>query len=292
MEKAIISNNQIYFEKIKTKSLREAYLGERRFWAQITIKYKNVNGSLTGGLYSNFKINDNQTEYNVQEMRIFKDTIILFTDISYFFVNDLTAIKLSYSPENKKNTIRDSDFRLIPNIIDLPIHPHLNISPYLNTVFISQPFSPSVSINDLNLDSYFHKMSFKRKIFPGNMCSVFDVYDKNDVDGKFVFFKFDYNCLECMDLKLHLGYSGAIKIWANNKIVFIKNAKRTFIDIYDSIIELPGNQGVNEVIIAMEVNYKKLYKNLEHCIGVIIRIERISDDPTAMLPFIFNGDIE
>lgn len=268
--------------------VRENYLAAKCFWTKIILKYDNVSGALIGGSCSDFKITDNQTEYNIHEFRITNNTIVLITEIPYFFINDLTSIKLSYLPTNSNAAIHDSNYQSISELINFPIHTPINISPYLNTIYISQLYYSLENMNELELKSYQAEISFFKRVCSDNIFVVSDVYNEEDADGKVVFFMFKYNCLENMNLNLHLGHSGPIKVWANQKEAFSKNTKRYLIDVDDTVINIPGNEGTNEIIIAMKINYKGLYKSMERYVGILVRMERVSNDLTAMLPFILN----
>lgn len=198
MKNVIISNREkcasIYLKRIKLSIVRENYLEMKYFGTKVVLKYGNVKGALTGGSCSDFKITDGYTEYKIREIRIANDTIALITEIPYFYINDITTIKLSYLPEDKNAIIRDNNYQTIPKWIDFSAYSPIKISPYLNTIYISQPCYFSKNVSELELNSYQTELSFNKKMCSYNIFVVSDVYKREDTDGNIIFFMFKYKC--------------------------------------------------------------------------------------------------
>jgi len=274
--------NEIILKNVDYTLVKKLFHGKRYLWTKITLSYGNVSDSLMVTNSNGFSVSTCGETDTIYEVQVKRNKINLITDIHYFDVNEMNSIKVSY---NGESGISDSKGNLIPHMDMIPIEDYCKISPFLNKLSVSDPLQVPQTVEDLKIDILSEYAIYKNCAFTENICSISKIYDKDYAQNKIVLFKFRFDCFTMMKLSLRLGHSGTVKVWQNNSSIYISKKKKSYVQIDDSVISFTGSEGVNEMIIAMDVCFNKKYPDA--LIGIMLRIENVDDNYSSqILPMI------
>lgn len=269
-ENSVKSKYNIFLEKISCRfNLNDL------FGTIVELTYRNVKGKLMLNNSREEFIINTDSEYNyVRNVEIINNKIILYTDIPYYFINDLSDAQLFYIPKAGRNQIIDNENHYLLVINGERLDTRL-MTPYICELYISEPFS-DVLIKDLDYKQT-NNVVYQSNNFANHICAVTDIYKKEHINKRIVFFRFYFNCKNSAKIKIHIGYSCSIKVWVNTQALYSGDSKILPIGLDICEIDCNSLKGNNEVVIAQKVIIPDIDKYDEQIIlsflGVTAKIE-------------------
>lgn len=232
----------------------------------IALTFNNVSGNLIpeGADTCGFSLILDNQDNQIKSVKCDKNKVILYTELGYYYTNNFSIVRLCYRP-TIGNSIHDQLEHSIPYLSNVQVESR-NMSEYVNIMKVSKLIPLKHEFNTISYNSI-SQCSVHEHIFNTNICVVDELCDRDELYQNMVLFRLQYLC-EDMNERLHIGYSGLIKIWINGELKYEDYNKVTPIDLDDFIYDITTKE--IGILIAFTLTDKS---NTENIKGIAIKFE-------------------
>mgnify|MGYP002715405134 CR=1 FL=1 len=251
----------------------ESIWGERYTWTKIELNYHNVHGRLIAkNPVIGFNVYTDTDENIIGRIRVYKNKIVLYVNIQYYKVNDFHSVSISYM-HSPNLEIVDQSGKTIPKLEGFIIDKPCNISPFVNLIYVSDLILYNGEIINFSYPYNINTINFKKMVYPHSVCNIPEIYSTDVINNNIILYRLNIFCVETMELILHMGYSGSIKVWYNGAELCVSDC-RQYILFKDLSVNITAQKGIHEVLVALKVKCCKATA----ISGVAIQFERVSNN--------------
>ena len=118
-------------------------------------------------------------------------------------------------------------------------------------------------------------LRFKRREFSEVFCNLHAEIEKQGAAEQTVYFACKFRCPEAMQLRIHLGYDGPIKAWADGAAVACDPTGMNPAAPSKQQIPLAARKGLHEVVVALGTRQGATW-------GLYLQLERLNRPPQTM----------
>jgi sialate O-acetylesterase len=163
--------------------------------------------------------------------------------------------------------IVDEAGRSLPMFGPVHLGRYRAFTPFIKNVRVS-PLLPSAGkLEALAYPADMAALKLSPRIFAENFCSLRPEIVAMGTEDKLIFYAFDFKNDEPMQLKLHLGYDGPVKVWCDSVEVFADPQGTNPAQPFDASIPINPAAGRHEVVVALGTNNGRAW-------GVHLRMTR------------------
>lgn len=172
------------------------------------------------------------------------------------------------------NIIDEAD-RSLPAFGPLPLAPPRAMTPFITTLDVGTFLPAPANWKSLSPPGPSMVRQFKHRSFQGPFCDLHNEIGARGRKDEMVCFAKRFRCDEPMNLALHLGYDGPVKVWIDEKeLVFDPNGTNPA-SLSKAISKFMANAGNHQLIIALGTARGKAW-------GIFLELER-ADVPARLI---------
>ncbi len=238
----------------------------------IILKFKNVAKSfvLPDGIRPyGFSIGDPEPGPFLYDTKIFKDTVILRTNLSLSGIEG-KSLYHGYGLDPYCN-VRDTEGRLIPVFGPVRLGQYRAFTGMLTEWEIMFPFEipqeVDEKLNGLKI-THAHGINWNRMKFQTRFCDLHEKLAEYRGKDFVIWFSRNFKITEPMKLAACIGYDGPVKMWIDEKEIFHdpEGTNPAFED--RAIVKFGAEPGEHRIVIALGSNKARAW-------GICFRLERL-----------------
>lgn len=221
----------------------------------IIVNYTNVNGGLNAANDINgFCLLLDSDDNYVKSVKAQDNKIIIYTKASYYYLNQISDLKLYYRQSPSENIITDNNGSFLPQLNGVRVDKFVD-SYFITNMFCGFHKNWTEEYMDFSYENAL-RIDCSQKIFNENICTISEIVDDEEQNSAIICYKFNYSNDKAQNIRFYIGYSEPIKVWCNGKLVLTNENKITpishndfFFETSDRCIEVVmclQNKNINE----------------------------------------------
>lgn len=168
--------------------------------------------------------------------------------------------------------ITDEADRSLPAMGPVRVGKARAMSGYALKAMISNIIPIASKIDSLEYPRNLSSINFTERKYGYMYLDVHDVMVGSVLEGRYLYYRLNFECEENMNLNVFLGYDGPIKVWIDKEAIFYDTEGAKPANVDDSITPYNASQGEHEVLVALGTNEGKAG-------GIFLCFERVDVNP-------------